>query len=1003
MAEQIIINLDEERDAYVVSRPEDIIHINEFARIRDLLKDSLEAAKKFAMSKSYDGNSKVRTNNCRDKNDRYRSELLPVRRHDTIMLAGVRGSGKTTFMLSILDFIEKGKIGINFDGNSNQECEIESLHILDPTLIEDKTHIFINIISMIKDKVDVTAKNSNCFKNEECELSRKYKDWEKSFRKLAEGLPSIGGLGADGFNTDSWLDAEFVMNTGVRRAHAAYKLEESFREYVRCSLEFIDKKAFILCFDDIDTNFGKGWPVLEVLHKYLTTPQMITVLSGDPSLYSILIRDQQWSNFSDRLLQMEGRTKEGRQQFKETVAHLEEQYFLKLLKPERRVFLNSLYQKEQLIPKEKRKGAITVNINNLTKSLRDSYVELIEQFGIYGSGLQETFYRFLASTPLRTQKQLLYTYYSDHSENHGDLENSIVDLFWSDLAEMKIDVSNLRNTPHYTVPQIIEYLVNNKILNEGYTLTPIFSDHFTNSAQFALGTLITERIKKDPTQIFEYWLRVCLTRELGTLVEGRTSEKVKGPSVEDYIDYCSITKLRSSRYIARISTAYIRACLGNLSDQKINNIKVSDDKGTWHGTLPLLGLSVKAKEKLPNRIDAIFGKEEGFIKAMAYLPLSGFTNHKGESRPIYSFYNLLGVLGEIVLAASSSDGANTISEVRKTIAKNSQYREYSLPSWASPLYTSDDKDGGFIDSDEPEDSLVEQMPLSFVEEITKWVTDFNKSQIIVSPSLLGKIFTRFYYSVNKMDSNNNKELGNWMHRMIVVFFNSVLLVEAMEQLQLFEEKPSGKTGKKDIIRVKLTNPTNKDDIFINNLKSINANNDSAKLVFSKWILSCPIWKLYMKQKFDCTKATDGELAFMSFIGSVLPSAKKIHSYGLCERLDDIAINIFESKGGKPTPINALDNNPKTQPSLKNVSAAKTTPHPSQKLKRFLGNLANTKEVFLEKCRNENITNEKIKAMNATEIWEFMRKHLRDVYTFQSLNKQRAARVKRKFDSDEWQL
>src|SRR6185369_646118 len=325
----IIINLDKERDAYAVSSPDDIIHVEEYERIKVLLKESLEAAKEFGKRHRYVGDPNDRGDSYCKRKENCSSELLTVRRHDAIMLAGVRGSGKTTFMLSILDFIEKGKIGIDIDGKKKEECEIESLHILDPTLIEDKTHIFINIISMIKDKVDDKAKKANCFKNEECDLSRKYKDWEKSFRKLAEGLPSIDGLGANGFNTESWLDAEFVMNKGVRMAQAANKLEESFREFVRHSLEFIDKNAFILCFDDIDTNFGRGWPVLEVLHKYLTTPQLISILSGDPSLYSILIRDKQWLNFSDRLLRMEARTTDDRQKYKETVAHLEEQYFLK--------------------------------------------------------------------------------------------------------------------------------------------------------------------------------------------------------------------------------------------------------------------------------------------------------------------------------------------------------------------------------------------------------------------------------------------------------------------------------------------------------------------------------------------------------------------------------------------------------------------------------------------------------------------------------------------------
>lgn len=225
--------------------------------------------------------------------------------------------------------------------------KIEVLNIFDPTLIEDKTHIFMNIVSMIKEKVDDKAKLSNCFNNDDNESSRDYMEWEKSLRKLAEGLPSIDGVGPNGFSTDSWLDAEFVMGKGVQMAHAANNLEKAFHVFVRNSLKFIGKKAFILCFDDIDTNFAKGWPVLEVLHKYLTTPQLITILSGDTSLYLTLIRDHQWNNFSERFLSLETRNEKDLERCKATVAQLEKQFFLKLLKPEHRISLDSLYRMEQ--------------------------------------------------------------------------------------------------------------------------------------------------------------------------------------------------------------------------------------------------------------------------------------------------------------------------------------------------------------------------------------------------------------------------------------------------------------------------------------------------------------------------------------------------------------------------------------------------------------------------------------------------------------------------------
>jgi energy-coupling factor transporter ATP-binding protein EcfA2 len=213
--DQILINLDEERDAYIVNDPANMVHMRALSLIRDRIGESLDNAKKYANDRQKDGSS-----------------LIRIRRHDTIMLAGVRGSGKTTFMLSLLNFIENklsGAEAYHFDG------DIASLHILDPTLIEDKTHIFINIISMIKEKVVEKAKKINCFSDDKSESSRNYKDWEISFRELAEGLPSINGVGSDGFATESWLDSEYIMDKGVRMAQAANNLEKAFHEFVRQS------------------------------------------------------------------------------------------------------------------------------------------------------------------------------------------------------------------------------------------------------------------------------------------------------------------------------------------------------------------------------------------------------------------------------------------------------------------------------------------------------------------------------------------------------------------------------------------------------------------------------------------------------------------------------------------------------------------------------------------------------------------------------------------------
>lgn len=938
----IVINLNDDRDAYIVKDPKDIIHVNELEQVRVLIEQSVKDANGYVDAKA------------------------PFRRkHDTIMLAGVRGSGKTTFMLSLLNFIKNdisGTSAITFsfvDKNS-----IEVLNIFDPTLIEDKVHVFVNIISLIKDRVYEKAKKCNGFTDFDSSDGIGFREWEEIFKKLADGLPAINGVGKDGFSGDEWLDSEFVMSKGLGRAHAANNLEKNFHDFVRQSLKYIGKTAFLLCFDDIDTNFSKGWPVLEVLHKYLTTPQFITVLSGDPHLYSTLIRDQQWRNFSVRQLRMECRTRDERHGFKETVAHLEEQYFLKLLKAERRVFLTSLYRKGQQIKEENihvsGRNKLRVVDKNTPLVLRDIYRDIMKEFGVYSGVQQETSYRFLASTPLRTQKQLLALYDDSSAKKDYEFSNPLIDIFWSALATKGIDVSNLRNVPHYTVPQIIEYLVRNNLLIEGYTLIPNYSDHFTNSAQFALSTIITDRIRKDPSQVFEFWIRVCLTRELGALFEDNQPEKQSGPSINDYVASCAVTNLRTSRYVSRYSTAYIRAYLGYQAGLKSSEMRTSYASNSWHGTLPLYGLA--NKKKLTDRIDYVLEKENKnyFLKVMGYLPLSGATNHRGESLPIYSIYNLLGVLGEIVLAARSAKDEDAVREVRRTIVKNSQFREYPLPSWAqAALSSGDDQTFGNVDEDNTTDEEIGRVSKEFASAMVKWASNVEPG-FVVSSSIMAKAFTRFFYSSNSMDKelSQNKDLGYWMHRMVIVFLNSVLVVEAMETLNLTNA------------RLDLRNPVEKDDIFIGNLKKINEyeGENKKRLKLSKWILSCPIWKIYMNNSFDFSaRFSDPENNFDKFTSEQGCKDENKEWRGLYALLEKVHIRVTDSA------VNAQKNR-------KAVRKKKESSLPGFSVNddKCMAVLANTLKIkkyeplYITDCKPE-------------ELRDLLRKELNDRYNSNSIN------------------
>jgi hypothetical protein len=799
----IKLSLDDERDAHALDSPADMIHQKELDFIVQLLSDSLRKAQQYTHINRSD-----------------HSAICKSRPHDTIMINGERGSGKTTFVLSLLKFIQEGKLKQTGAVKPSFSAGYEILPILDPTLIEEKEHVFTNIISRIKDKVDIKAKSLNCFDGETNGLSQIHQQWQEAFRCLAEGLSAIKGIGDNPISNEAWFDSEFIMEQGIRRAHAANHLEENFHNYIYHSLKFLDKTAFLICFDDIDTNFAKGWPVLDVLHKYFTTPQLVTLLSGDMELYSILVRHKQLENFNNTSSENKNgnseKTRPLEHEINDVVTRLESQYLLKLLRPERRIFLSNLYQKEESGWYNK----IAV-VWGKQHPLREECHRILSQLGIHNPAQVNLSFRFLTSLPIRSLKQILYAYATDQHEKYW----AIADIFISELYEKGLDVVQLRNKPADIVINIIDYLLKNAILQDGYTLQTILTDNILNSAQFTLSAMFTTRAQNKPSLFFEYWIRIGITREISSLL--RTKEGGNGFTLETFIDYCSINRGRLLRHTARMATAGIRAT------------KVTPNT-SWHATVPLSNINS------PGGLETALCKKTLLQRIISRLPACSVTDLRGRSLPTYSFYNLLGIIGDTIDTVGKASTSQVFAEITHSLVKNAQLRSYPFPQ-AGALGGMDTEDDG-SDSTElvsPDDDG-QKLEL-FAKEIDNWHNLGVREQLTVSPALTGKIFTRFFYTMNSIDNNTKAKkwhLGEWMHRMVIAFLHAVVVEETLEQTGLAKTK------------IGLNNPITSDKLFIANLKKLPPPLKGQSLPFSRWLLSCPFWYPFLNPDTDLIDIMD---------------------------------------------------------------------------------------------------------------------------------------------------
>lgn len=245
--------------------------------------------------------------------------LSYARPHNAILIEGGRGSGKTTFLLQAIESMDS-----KYGPYEKVGQHLKVLPMVDPTLIETKQNIIVLILSLIETAV------------EHC--TDEYGLLDEARQDLAEGLGLLDGIGHATPYGAEWEDASWVMSRGLEKARKGHSFERRLNLYLERALALLGARAFVLTFDDLDTNFVHGFTILETIRKYLTSPHLVIILSGDLDLYGRLLRQSIYKNFGEQVLKTDievlGRAKED---VAGSVLELEEQYLLKIVPPQHRI------------------------------------------------------------------------------------------------------------------------------------------------------------------------------------------------------------------------------------------------------------------------------------------------------------------------------------------------------------------------------------------------------------------------------------------------------------------------------------------------------------------------------------------------------------------------------------------------------------------------------------------------------------------------------------------
>ena len=786
--DNIIINLSESRNAQKFSSC-NLIHAIEFDYVISWINQRL----------AYINN--IQPNNISLEQTNF------TRLHETITILGTRGSGKTSFLLSILE-------------NYRNSKDIEVIKIIDPTLIEEKGHIFLTILSEINNRVTNALKSIDCTP-EKADYFRKTQ-WNEQLKKMAKGLPAMDIINS-GYN--DWCDPEYVMNTGLQNVYAARQLETNFHELLRCGLQILNKKAFLIALDDIDIDFRKGWPVLETIRKYMTTPHVITLLSGDMRLLSKAIRKQQWKNFGKALLKNEGEVLGKMGEYNDYVTEMENQYMLKVLQPNRRIHLTTLKEKADRI--DRTNETINIYINDETEDNRiDRFYNLIfKQLGITNPYQAEAYRSVMFGLPLREQIHFLSAF--DKNREPADpnsLIGEIADVFLSDLYEKMIDIDQIKIHDQNLIPIILRLLIDEKVLEEAYQLQPVTKDQSLNISLMVLSFIFSLKTQDNPYLIFDYFLRIGYIRNILTTIGYQTNDKnILSPSIEHMCRFINAYNDKGTKDMACNISAYLHAAIRN-----------SKDGEDFLGIINLPGLEQNQKQRRSEiawRIDDVFKDTPKILRDIAFLPLSISQDNKiNQGRLSYSIYTLLAVICEMIRKIKSGDTDDGLS----TLA---QLKSYPMPAF--------DRGNSFGQIDiELRDYESVDTNDRFLFFLRIWVNIFPKNYS-VSPHLLGRISTRFFEALRTIESQQEQaNLAESMHTRVMLFMNSILIEEAKENTPNI------------VRRLNINNPNLSDFIFVTNLQRINRYmehySDMSRYDFrlTRWICSCPLLITFLNLDYE---------------------------------------------------------------------------------------------------------------------------------------------------------
>ena len=846
MSDKNIIRIDLEQPSYSKSLK------NEAFLQRDAQSKLKELLLKFHVKDKDDKEENRKTNASYNK----------VTSNNTIFVSGRRGAGKTTFLKTVLSSIDSNCL-LSEKPQDNLKIFVGSY--FDPTSIDTNQHILTDIITSIKDSL-FNDKYIKYGKEDNIEKIN------KALFKMSKGLQLLSTKGNNAFSDPSWF-----LDSALNSSSSGLKLVDYFNNFIDeiCNAFYFD--LMLITIDDVDTNSNKAYQMLELVRNYFNHPKLVVIISGDLELYSHIVLKQK---YEELFIKDYKTSDEESEKFKNLCNNIEQQYLAKIFPMENRINLKQFDEivklhEIRLINKDKVEILYKEYIKNKLSKLLNTEGE---NLGLY--------IQFIEQQALRTILQLLkcLDLYDNRKDLILNMPNIVKDCFLGLLFRANIDVDGLiSNNTHFNMIayELFKIIEKHQELETGFYLRPGSNNETYNASMFLFSAIVQRYLNDDNKNKISKSINFMLTSGASsTIYASLVSDNLKsGYSYKEYLDYIGLNKRDNIlSFSSHLSPMFFSSNLkGKMNKGGVVRIprkitgKYKKDDNKYISPFSIINTIYKIDENKEAKLITLDGISnslsslgiDNFKKYVAYYSLLSSSHSlltKTEGRDYCSIYCLLASISELLLESDSED---------KISARLISIQNFSAPNFINSEATSEDNTEESDPEGRGELKGENKCYLLFNKLINQWRKDIK--DISISPILLGKIWVRIFYTINKISEalnesgNKNKFVLGEIFSLFCYGIINACLIEEIRYINIFEQEPTvDYTDKINVIKsareklVKAKNVVTSRKMFFDNYQSLleaidknNKNNTGREIKisditpFTYTLSMCPLIKIFL--------------------------------------------------------------------------------------------------------------------------------------------------------------